>query len=405
MVRPSGVENALARIASIPKITEANKKLMSDYADRMEALGRNPKTTEKHLLVLRKALELESNFNFKKAADEKATREEVERLWLKFKRFNPSETLQYDFVKVIKHFFKEMFMDGLGYPRSVIWLKLKTIDTKINSSDIFSEEEILKMIKTATSSRDKAIIAIGFDSGIRSGELLGMKRRDIDLDNDPAHITVTGKTGIIGKMRQIPLSFSVPYIARYLDDMKELGPNEFIWRNLAQSHIKGVITDDGLNSMLKEVAKSAGINKPKVHWHVLARHSRATYYANRLTEPQLKAFFGWTGKSKMTATYVHLSGRDIDNAIKRANGLEVNEGYEKPLLATRECPRCKMQNGRDTLYCGRCGGSLDISTALKKQESERNIKEAITESLSDPEVVKNLLPIIQEVLKERASKK
>ena len=72
------------------------------------------------------------------------------------------------------------------------------------------------MIRTARNIRDKAIIALLFDAGIRSGELLNMKIKDVDFNTESAHITVNGKTG----MRKVPILFSAPYIARYLDEIR-----------------------------------------------------------------------------------------------------------------------------------------------------------------------------------------
>lgn len=356
MATKNGVEYALKRIASVHGITKTNAKLAAEYANRLEVLGRNPKTTQKHLLYLRKVLEIKPGFNFAKA-----TREDIEELMLKFGRQgNPSPAVIYDFKKVLKFFFKEMFMDGLGYPKCVLWLKLNQGRNKLMPSDILNQEEVLRMIDCATSSRDKALIALGFDSGIRSGELCSMKKKDIDLTSDPAHVVIDGKTGI----RQVPVFFSVPYLARYLDDMKTLAPDDFVWRNLAQSHIRGAISAFGVNKMLRQVAKQAGIGK-HVYWHLL-RHSRASDYANKLTEQQLKAFFGWTRSSNMAATYVHLSGRDIDLAAKKANGIEIKEQETKPLLSSVECPRCKAINGKDARYCIRCGSVMNLQIALSE---------------------------------------
>jgi hypothetical protein len=43
--------------------------------------------------------------------------------------------------------------------------------------------------------------------------------------------------------------------------------------------------------------------------------------ANYLTEAQMNAYFGWVQGSGMPSVYVHLSGRDIDDAILKANGV------------------------------------------------------------------------------------
>ena len=55
--------------------------------------------------------------------------------------------------------------------------------------------------------------------------------------------------------------------------------------------------------------------------------------------------------------------------------------------------------------CTRCGAPLDIDLAVRKTQEEANVKEAIGDALSDPEVLKKLLPVIQEVLKEKTMKK
>lgn len=48
------------------------------------------------------------------------------------------------------------------------------------------------------------------------------------------------------------------------------------------------------------------------------RHSRATFYAAVLPEALLKEQMGWTQSTKMAGTYVHLSGKRVDDANKRS---------------------------------------------------------------------------------------
>ena len=75
--------------------------------------------------------------------------------------------------------------------------------------------------------------------------------------------------------------------------------------------------------MLKSVAQNAGIDKPINPHHF--RHSRATDLAKKLTEAQLCQYMGWIQSSKEAATYVHLSGRDMDKAILTLHGLAEEE--------------------------------------------------------------------------------
>ena len=75
--------------------------------------------------------------------------------------------------------------------------------------------------------------------------------------------------------------------------------------------------------MLSDLKERTKLEK-MVYPH-LFRHSRATNYANFLTEQQAKRYFGWSGGSTMVARYTHLASKDIDNAIFKANGMTVNE--------------------------------------------------------------------------------
>jgi hypothetical protein len=108
--------------------------------------------------------------------------------------------------------------------------------------------------------------------------------------------------------------------------------------------------------IIQKWAIKANIDK-RVYPH-LFRHTKATALATKLTEPQLKAFAGWTPNSRMTGTYVHLSGADIDKAMLNIYGLN-DDVEEKPsVLEPITCPRCQELNGASKAYCARCGLNL-----------------------------------------------
>jgi len=96
------------------------------------------------------------------------------------------------------------------------------------------------------------------------------------------------------------------------------------------------------HTILAEAARAAGVNK-RVNPHNF-RHSRATRLANHLTEAQMSHFFGWTQGSKMSATYVHLSGRDVDAAILESYGIKAQQQTEANKLAPRKCDQCQAEN-------------------------------------------------------------
>ena len=362
-------------------ISKTNKETINEFVDKLKANGRNDKTIAKHLYCLKMFLKGFEGKNFKNAS-----RKDIEHALIYINGLSISEQTKVNVKISIKFMYKQIFGNGDFYPEQVAWVRTTLAKkNKLLPEDILTEDEVLRMIDAANNVRDKAIIGLLYDSGIRAGELLSMRKKDVNLETELAHITVNGKTG----PRKIPIMFSVPMVAQYLNLIKDKKSEDNLWWNLAQSHVKGILEYSGFKKMITEVSNSAKIGK-RIYPH-LFRHSRASNYANKLTEQQLKAFFGWTGGSSMAATYVHLSGRDIDNAVLQANGQKPIDNITESKLKVKICQRCQFSNGTDSKYCNRCALPLDPGLALEIQNKESAMKEAVAEALKDPKAIEEIV--------------
>jgi hypothetical protein len=135
---------------------------------------------------------------------------------------------------------------------------------------------------------------------------------------------------------------------------------------------------------LSRIAKKAGVKK-KTNPHNF-RHSRATYLANHLTEAQMKEFFGWVQASDMASIYVHLSGRDVDNALLKVYGIKNAEEKEESQLNPKKCPRCQEINPFSNKFCTKCGQILDeylINEKIKRDLERKNADQIIDIMLGD----------------------
>jgi hypothetical protein len=66
----------------------------------------------------------------------------------------------------------------------------------------------------------------------------------------------------------------------------------------------------------------------------------------------MKEFFGWTMDSDMASVYVHISGRDTDEAILRMYGkLGENEKREYEQPKTQPCQICGHENSPEADFC------------------------------------------------------
>lgn len=257
------------------------------------------------------------------------------------------KTRWYDVKKFFKYLGREDLFKGVVSPTCPRLLKLP--------EQLLTEEEVNSMVAKAGNLRDKAFISTMYESGCRIGELLPATRTNVVFDKYGGVLTVDGKTG----MRRLRLVRSVPLLANWMANHPQNSSIDFyLWTGSRSSGMP--IQYRTAVKILENTAKLAGITK-KVHPHLL-RHSRATHLANKLTEQQLKVYFGWSGDSKMVATYVHLSGRDIDDAILQLNGVrKIEARKEEPQV--KKCVRCESDNDFNALYCSKCGMVLSEKEA------------------------------------------
>jgi site-specific recombinase XerD/ribosomal protein S27AE len=382
------------RIKGDPAIYTANKKYVDKTLLFLDANDRDIKTKLRWLNSLSKLLVL-----FGKTDMATATRDDIEHLVAKINTSAYAAETKSKDKQVLKALFKHFFGEDLYYPKQIAWIKTVIKRSRLLPETILSEEDVLAMLDTATNPRDQALIALLFDSGIRAGELLSMKRSSIDLNGEPAHIQVFGKTG----PRSVPILFAVPYLARYLDSCKHLKPEDPLWWNMSQSHFKGVLQRSGLAIMLKRVAQDAGVSK-KVFPHQF-RKASASYYSTKMSDAACKNRYGWATNSRVMDRYISLNGKQVDMAFLAANGIKA-EAKDESKIKIKLCPKCRLSNPMNQFYCGRCGSPMDITIAMAEEKNKERLNEEIRRSIEDPgRSQKEIEDIVHDYLMEQYKRK
>lgn len=102
----------------------------------------------------------------------------------------------------------------------------------------------------------------------------------------------------------------------------------------------------------------------------------------------------------MAGIYVHMSGKDSDEAILRANNIEVTQIKKDPALKPYICAKCKTINPATNRFCNSCGFILDNSTAegiLKEQTQGTDASKILYKVLQDTEVIELLKKKMKEI--------
>lgn len=360
-------------------ISDVNKKHLLSFHDSCFSEGLSICKTERYLYdLLRLAKVIRKDLN-------KATREDLLKIVADIEKGSWSCHTKHTFKVTLKKFYR--WIEGIDergvYPKKVRWIKtgVKTSNQML-PGDLLTVEDIENMISSAQKPRDRALVSVLYESGCRIGEIGKLRFKEISFDDYGAKLTVSGKTG----SRVVRIVNSAPYLREWMNKHPEnKKPDSYIWIN-AYTH--EMLSYTRMVELLKRMGRNAGINK-RIYPH-LFRHSRATYLASRLTEAQMKSYLGWTQGSKMAGVYVHMSGRDTENAILAISGVEIEKDKEDKRLQKKICIRCKEEHESAALFCRRCGMPLDKKDAeeIIKTESERNeADEIMNKLLNDPEVL------------------
>ncbi|MBW1731422.1 MAG: tyrosine-type recombinase/integrase [Deltaproteobacteria bacterium] len=343
-------------------ISEANRKVILGFNQESLSLGLSKARIVKYTYYLLKMAEwLGKDF-------ESATVEDIKSL---VRKIDESEYVAYsksEHKMVLRKLYKWLRQTE-DFPPEVAWIRphQKKASRIKMPEELLTEGDIRSMIQASQKERDRALVATLYESGCRIGELIPMRIRHVSFDRYGATIVVDGKTG----PRRVRLISSVPYLKEWLNKHPDPGnPESFVW-------IKGngeLMGYTRVSELLKHLARKAGIKK-HVYPH-LFRHSRATYLANHLTEAQMKEYFGWVQESDMAGVYVHLSGRDVDDALLKVYGIHKPDTRKESGLKPRICERCEAQNPYTNLFCSRCGNSLDEAARISIVKKEMDRKQA-----------------------------
>ncbi len=358
------------------KLSKENQKIFKDFLTYLKLEKGVKKNTELryYFCLLRLQKFLSKPFN-------KVTDKELKDCILKVKEFNEWSPRTKDTVLFsAKTFFKWLDKD-------VSWIKRqREHELQKLPEDLITEEEALLMIKTADHIRDKALLAMLCESGCRIGELLNLRVKDIVFDDLGGTALLRGKTG----ERKVRLVFSVPYLKAWIEK-HPFGRDAPIWVSISNNSKEKVMDYNRVNHLLKELAKKCNIKKP-VNPHQF-RHSRASFLAKFLTESQLKQYFGWTQGSDMAQVYVHMSGRDVDDALlSKVFGLKKIEEKGVTKLLHRFCLRCKTSNQAEHSFCQQCGFPLEAGAT---EDYEKKIK---ARQLEYEEIISRLRKVERVVL-------
>ena len=200
---------------------------------------------------------------------------------------------------------------------------------KLDPEELLKVSEAEKIIDACMNQRDRAMLGLLWDSGMRTKEIMELEWRDIKVDEDgmmQVHVR-NGKNG----PRRIHLYESVPLITAWLDEYPEPEPEDPLWIDLRWPSKKQKVGQRALYKQIKEARKrTEGIpDRRRSNPHAW-RKARATFMAAQgMNLPAANKLFGWARGSTVFKKYIWLAETDLENTMREIYGLEPKKQEQK----------------------------------------------------------------------------
>jgi integrase len=191
---------------------------------------------------------------------------------------------------------------------------------------VFSPEEVWALVRAAASEQDAALFLTAAFTGLRMGELLALRWRDIDFAGEAVRVRASFSTGQLttpksGKVRAVPLAPAVASALAPLARRQDwTGDDDLVFVGIAGDYLDG----SALRRRYKAALTKAGLRSLRFH------DLRHTFGTRMIAKADIRRVQEWMGHADVQTTmrYLHYAPREEDARLV-AEAFEV-EGAQEP---------------------------------------------------------------------------
>lgn len=179
--------------------------------------------------------------------------------------------------------------------------------------EVFSPEEVLALVRAAASEQDAAIYLTAAFTGLRRGELLALRWRDVDYSSSVIRVRASYAGGRVttpksGKVRSVPLAPDVAQALARLNGRKRFtGEDDLVFAGELGGHLDG----SALSRRYAAALAAAGLRRLRFH------DLRHTFGTRMIGKADIRRVQEWMGHADIQTTmkYLHYAPREEDAAL------------------------------------------------------------------------------------------
>ncbi len=195
--------------------------------------------------------------------------------------------------------------------------------------EVFSPEEVWSLVRAAASETDAAIFLTAAFTGLRLGELLALRWRDVDFSGATIRVRASYALGTLttpksGKVRSVPMAPDVASALSRLGQRDQwVGEDDLVFCGEAGSYLDG----SALRRRYKAALAAAGLRSLRFH------DLRHTFGTRMISKADVRRVQEWMGHADIQTTmkYLHYAPRADDaRLVAEAFATEHVDDLESP---------------------------------------------------------------------------
>ncbi len=192
---------------------------------------------------------------------------------------------------------------------------------------VFSPEEVWALVRAAESEQDGALFLTAAFTGLRMGELLALRWRDVDFAARTIRVRASYYLGQLttpksGKVRSVPLAPDAASALAQLGQREDwVGDDDLVFVGIAGGYVDG----SALRRRYKAALAAAGLRPLRFH------DLRHTFGTRMIAKADIRRVQEWMGHADIQTTmrYLHYAPRDEDaELVAEAFRVETPSGSE-----------------------------------------------------------------------------
>ncbi|HEY7950430.1 MAG TPA: tyrosine-type recombinase/integrase [Solirubrobacterales bacterium] len=184
---------------------------------------------------------------------------------------------------------------------------------KRGNIDVFSREEVLALVRAAASEQDGTVYLTAAFTGLRLGELLALRWRDVDFANSAIHVRQSFTNGRVdtpksGQERVVPMADEVAEaLAKLGKRESHAGADDLVFCGAKGGHLAG----HKLRDRYKTALEKAGLRELRFH------DLRHTFGTHAIRAADSREVMEWMGHQDLATTQRYLQFKPRQDAARR----------------------------------------------------------------------------------------